>query len=143
MNNYYIQLSELKIAKERLFVLEQKKAMYLRRITSTTSVIKDIVVTGGKAPDKMNEYVIKCEKIDKEIGELKEEIAILQKGINIMDSYLDEIKYKSDLEKQVFILFYKEGKKPDEIANMLPCGIATVYRKLRKIEEKLKNDNKW
>ena len=142
MNNYYIQLSELKIAKERLFVLEQKKAMYLRRITSTTSVIKDIVVTGGKAPDKMNEYVIKCEKIDKEIGELKEEIAILQKGINIMDSYLDEIKYKSDLEKQVFILFYKEGKKPDEIANMLPCGIATVYRKLRKIEEKLKNDNK-
>lgn len=142
MNNYYIQLSELKITKERLFVLEQKKAMYLRRITSTTSVIKDIVVTGGKAPDKMNEYVIKCEKIDKEIEELKEEIAILQKGINTMDSYLDDIKYKSDLEKQVFILFYKEGKKPDEIANMLPCGIATVYRKLRKIEEKLKNDNK-
>lgn len=142
MNNYYIQLSELKIAKERLFVLEQKKAMYLRRITSTTSVIKDIVVTGGKAPDKMNEYVIKCEKIDKEIEELKEEIAILQKSINTMDSYLDDIKYKSDLEKQVFILFYKEGKKPDEIANMLPCGIATVYRKLRKIEEKLKNDNK-
>ena len=142
MNNYYIQLSELKIAKERLFVLEQKKAMYLRRVTSTTSVIKDIVVTGGKAPDKMNEYVIKCEKIDKQIEELKEEIAILQKGINTMDSYLDDIKYKSDLEKQVFILFYKEGKKPDEIANMLPCGIATVYRKLRKIEEKLKDDNK-
>lgn len=142
MKNYYIQLSELKIAKERLFVLEQKKAMYLRRVTSTTSVIKDIVVTGGKAPDKMNEYVIKCEKIDKEIEELKEEIAILQKGINTMDSYLDDIKYKSDLEKQVFILFYKEGKKPDEIANMLPCGIATVYRKLRKIEEKLKDDNK-
>lgn len=142
MNNYYIQLSELKIAKERLFVLEQKKAMYLRRVTSTTSVIKDIVVTGGKAPDKMNEYVIKCEKIDKEIEELKEEITILQNSINTMDSYLDDIKYKSDLEKQVFILFYKEGKKPDEIANMLPCGIATVYRKLRKIEEKLKNDNK-
>ena len=142
MNNYYIQLSELKIAKERLFVLEQKKAMYLRRATSTTSVIKDIVVTGGKVPDKMTEYVIKCEELDKEIEELKEEIAILQKSINIMDSYLDDIKYKSDLEKQVFILFYKEGKKPDEIAKMLPCGIATVYRKLRKIEEKLKNDNK-
>ena len=142
MNNYYIQLSELKIAKERLFVLEQKKAMYLRRATSTTSVIKDIVVTGGKAPDKMTEYVIKCEELDKEIVELKEEIVILQKSINIMDSYLDDIKYKSDLEKKVFILFYKEGKKPDEIANMLPCGIATVYRKLKKIEEKLKNDNK-
>lgn len=142
MNNYYIQLSELKIAKERLFVLEQKKAMYLRRATSTTSVIKDIVVTGGKVPDKMTEYVIKCEELDKEIEELKEEIAILQKSINIMDSYLDDIKYKSDLEKQVFILFYKEGKKPDEIANMLPCGIATVYRKLKKIEELLKNDNK-
>lgn len=143
MNNYYIQLSELKIAKERLFVLEQKKAMYLRRATSTTSVIKDIVVTGGKAPDKMTEYAIKCEEIDKEIEELKEEIAILQKGIKTMDSYLDDIRYKSDLEKQVFILYYKEGKTPNEIANVLPCGIATVYRKLKKIEGLLKDDNKW
>ena len=72
MKNYYTQLSELKIAKERLNVLEQKKEIYLRRVTSTVSVIKDIVVVGGKAPDKMSEYVIKCEKIDKEIEELKE-----------------------------------------------------------------------
>ena len=59
MKNYYTQLSELKIARERLNVLEQKKEIYLRRVTSTVSVIKDIVVVGGKAPDKMSEYVIK------------------------------------------------------------------------------------
>ena len=142
MKNYYTQLSELKIARERLNVLEQKKEIYLRRVTSAVSVIKDIVVVGGKAPDKMSEYVIKCEKIDKEIEELKDEIAILEKGIDAMNSYLDDIRYKTDLEKQVFILHYKEGKKADEIAELLPCGIATVYRKLKKIEKMLKNDSK-
>jgi hypothetical protein len=25
----------------------------------------------------------------------------------------------------------------------LPCGIATVYRKLKKLENLLKNDSKW
>ena len=92
MNNYYIQLSELKIAKERLFVLEQKKAMYLRRATSTTSVIKYIVVTGGKAPDKMTEYVIKCEELDKEIEELKKQIAILQKSKKIIETKKEKKK---------------------------------------------------
>ena len=92
MKNYYTQLSELKIAKERLNVLEQKKEIYIRRVTSTVSVIKDIVVVGGKVHDKMSEYVMKCEKIDKEIEELKEEIAILEKGIDTMNSYLDDIR---------------------------------------------------
>lgn len=142
MKNYFVQLSELNVAKARLNTLEQKKQMYLRRVTSTVSVIKDIVVVGGKAPDKMDEYVINCEKIDKEIEAVKEEIAILQKDINKMDKYLEEHKNKADLETQVFILHYKEGKKADEIANVLPCGIATVYRKLKKIEILLKNDSK-
>lgn len=142
MKNYFIQLSELNIAKARLNTLEQKKQMYLRRVTSTVSVIKDVVVIGGKAPDKMDEYVINCEKIDKEIAKIKEEITILQNNIDKMDKYLEEHKDKADLETQVFILHYKEGKKADEIANVLPCGIATVYRKLKKLENLLKNDSK-
>lgn len=142
MKNYFIQLSELNLAKERLHTLEQKKEMYLRRVTSTVSVIKEIVVVGGKAPDKMDEYIIKCEAIDKEIEKLKEEITILEEGIDNMDRYLDKCKSKGDIESQVFILRYKEGKKADEIASLLPCGIATVYRKLRKIEKQLKDDSK-
>ena len=142
MKNYYVLKSELNIAITRRNVLEEQKQMYLRRATSTVSVIKDIVVVGSKAPNKMDEYVIKCEEIDKEIEELNEEIAILKDGINKMDKYLVEHKDKADLETQVFILHYKDGKKADEIADLLPCGIATVYRKLKKIENTLKNDSK-
>ena len=142
MKTYFAQLTELKIAKERLHTLELKKQMYLRQATSTTSVIKDIVVVGGKPMDKMSEYAIKCEELDKEIEEVKELIAILEKDLKKMDKYLEEHKDKADLETQVFILHYKEGKKADEIANILPCGIATVYRKLKKIEILLKNDSK-
>lgn len=142
MKNYFSQLTELNLAKARLNTLEAKKEMYLRRVTSTVSVIKDIVVVGGKAPDKMDEYVINCEEIDKKIAEVKEEIAILETNIRKMDKYLTEHKDKADLETQVFILHYKEGKKADEIANLLPCGIATVYRKLKKLEILLKNDSK-
>lgn len=142
MKNYYLLLTELNVAKTRLSTLEAKKQMYLRRVTSTVSVIKDVVVVGSKTPNKMDEYVIKCEEIDKEMNALKEEIAILEEGIRKMDKYLAEHKDKADLETQVFILHYKEGKKADEIANILPCGIATVYRKLKKIEIFLKNDSK-
>lgn len=142
MKNYFTQLSELNVAKARLNTLEEKKQMYLRKVTSTTSEIKEIMVTGGKAPDKMNEYVIKCEKVNKEIEECKEEIAILQKGIDAMNKYLEDTKDKVDIERQVFILRYMEGKKTNEIADMLPCGIATVFRKLKKIEKILKIDSK-
>lgn len=142
MKTYFNQLTELKIAKERLHTLELKKQMYLRMATSTTSVIKDIVVVGGKPMDKMSEYAIKCEELDKEIEEVKELIAILEKDLRKMDKYLEEHKDKADIETQVFILHYKEGKKADEIASILPCGIATVYRKLKKLENILKNDSK-
>lgn len=142
MKNYFSQLTELNLAKARLNTLEAKKEMYLRRVTSTVSVIKDIVVVGGKAPDKMDEYVIKCEEIDKEIDILKEEIAILEADINAMNKYLKENKNKGDIEYQVFVSYYIEGKKVDEIAKVLPCGIATVYRKKNKLEKLLKNDSK-
>ena len=142
MKNYYIQISELNLAKERLHTLEEKKQMYLRRVTSTVSVIKDVVIVGGKAPDKMNEYVIKCEEIDKEIFDLKEEIRMLEDSIKTMDKYLDASKDKADIERMVFINYYKEGKTPSEIAHILPCGIATVYRKLNDLKKKMKHDNK-
>jgi hypothetical protein len=142
MKNYYLQLSELNVAKTRLSTLEAKKQMYLRRVTSTVSVIKDIVVVGGKAPNKMDEYVIKCEEIDKEILELKEEITLLENNLKAMDEYMKASVDKADTEYQVFVQHYIEGKKADEIAQILPCGIATVYRKLKKLEKLLKNDSK-
>lgn len=142
MKNYFTQLQELKTAKERLNVLEQKKELYLVRATDVTSKLKEVVISGGASTDKMADYVIKCEIVNKEIEELKEEIGIMEAAINKMDSYLNEIRYKSDTERRVFIYYYKDNRTPKEISLLIPCGIATVYRKLEKIEKILKNDKK-
>lgn len=62
MKNYFTQLSELKTAKERLKYLEEKKELYLVRMTNITSKLKEISVFSGNTSDKMTEYVINCEK---------------------------------------------------------------------------------
>lgn len=59
----------------------------------------------------------------------------MQRAIDKMDSYLNEIKYKSDTERRVFIYWYKENRSAEEIAQLIPCGIATVYRKLNQISK--------
>lgn len=142
MKNYYVMLSDLKLAKERLKVLEERKQMLFRSVTSTVSVIKDIVVVGGASPDKMTEYTIKCEQIDKEIKEVKEEIKLLENSIERMNKYLEESKDEADTERKVFIYHFKDGRKAEEIKDLVPCGIATVYRKINDLKEKLNIDNK-
>lgn len=142
MKNYYTTLAELNIAKSRLVTLEERKDLFMTMATKTTASIKENVSNNNKNNDKALNYVIQCEKIEQEMKELKQEIKILQIAVDKMDNYLSSIKHNTDLEKQVFILYYKENKKPEEIANRLPCGISTVYRKLKKINKILDNDKK-
>lgn len=142
MKNYYTTLAELNIAKSRLVTLEERKDLFMTMATKTTSSIKENVSNCNGNNDKILNYVSQCETIEQEMKELEKEIKILQIAVGKMDSYLSSVKYNTDLEKQVFILYYKENKKPEEIANLLPCGIATVYRKLKKINKILENDKK-
>ena len=142
MKNYYVMLSDLKLAKERLKVLEERKEMLFRSVTNTVSVIKDIVVVDGASPDKMTEYTIKCEQIDKEIEVVKEEIKLLENSIEKMNKYLEESKDEADTERKVFIYYFKDGRRAEEIKDLVPCGIATVYRKINELKEKLNIDNK-
>ena len=139
MKPYYNQLSELRLAEERLNTLLEKKKMLEARITKVTSTAKDIVTSGGIQSDKMTDYVIKCEEIDKEIAEIEEEIDILKKGLSQMEKILKNI---SGIEERVFRLYYIENKNPTQISFIIPCARDTVYRYLRKINKKIKVNTK-
>lgn len=139
MKNYYTQLSELRIAEERLNTLQDKKKLLETNITSTTGHLKDVITSGGVPSDKMAAYVIKCEEIDKQISEVEEEIKILKKGLHKMDEILKNI---SGIEEKIFRLYYIENKTPTQISYIVPCGIATVYRYIKEIKKKCTNDKK-
>lgn len=139
MKSYYQQLSELRIAETRLDTLNEKKAMLEAKITKVTSTSKEIVTSGGVQSDKMTDYVIRCEEINKQIEEVEEEIEILKKGLHKMDEIL---KHVSGIEERVFRLYFMENKTPTQISYIVPCGIATVYRYIKEIKRKYKNDKK-
>lgn len=140
MKNYYTQLSELRIAEERLNTLQEKKKLLEEKITRTTSSqLQDDPIRSDVINDKMAAYVIKCEELDKEIEEKEEEIEILKKGLHKMDEIL---KHISGIEERVFRLYFMENKTPTQISFIVPCGIATVYRYIKEIKRKYKDDKK-
>lgn len=139
MKNYYQQLSELRIAEERLNTLQERKTNLLTKATKTTGSLKDVVVYGGGISNKPLSYAEQCEEIDKQIEEVKEEIKILKKGLQKMDEIL---KHISGIEERVFRLYYIENKNPTQISFIIPCARDTVYRYLRKINNKIKVNTK-
>lgn len=101
--------------------------------------MKDVVAFGGSNNDKMTNYIIKCEEINKQIEEIEEEIKTLKKGLQRMEEILKNI---SGIEERVFRLYYIENKNPTQISLIIPCARETVYRYLRKINRKMKVDTK-
>lgn len=83
----------------------------------------------------MTQYAISNEELDKQIEALEEEIKILKKGLAQMDNILKNI---SGIEERVFRLYYIENKNPTQISFIIPCARDTVYRYLRKINQKVK-----
>lgn len=139
MKNYYQQLSEYRIAEIRLKTLQEQKEVLEAKVTKTTSETKDVVSYGGSSNDKMINYVIKCEEINAKINEVEEEIKILKKGLQKMNEILTHI---SGIEERVFRLYYIENKNPTQISFIIPCSRDTVYRYIRKINNKIKVNTK-
>lgn len=135
MKNYYQQLSELRIAETRLKTLQEQKELLEAKATKTTSTIKEVVTFGGSSNDKMTDYVIKCEELNMKIEEVEKEIKILKKGLQQMNEIL---KHISGIEERVFRLYYIENKNPTQISFIIPCDRTTVYRYLKKINQKYK-----
>lgn len=133
MKNYYVQLSELRVAETRLETLKEKKVMLEARITSTTSKLQEVTVHTNSNNDKMTEYTIECERLNKQIAEMEEEVEILRKGVKKMDDFIKNI---SGIEERIFRLYYIENKNPTQISFIIPCDRKTVYRYLKKLNEK-------
>jgi len=136
MKNYYQQLSELRIAETRLKTLQEKKMLLEAKVTKTTSTIKDVVAFSNSTNDKMTQYVIKCEELNKQIEELEREIKILRKGLQDMNDILKNI---SGIEERIFRLYFVENKTPTQISFIIPCDRSTVYRHIKDIKRKYGN----
>lgn len=139
MKNYYSQLSELRIAEARLNSLNERKALLETKVMKVTSTAKEVVTSGGVQNDKMTDYVVKCEEINKQIEEVEREIEILKDGLHKMEDILKNI---SGIEERIFRLYYIENKTPTQISFIIPCSIATVYRYKDKIKKKFKDEKK-
>lgn len=136
MINYYEQINELRIAEERLESLIERKELLRARIMKITSQPKEIVVGGGINSDKLTNYMIQVESIDKKIDEVTEDIRLLKKGLEAMEMVFNS--YKDDgIERKVFELLYIKHIRVSEAAKMIPCDRRTVYRYKNIIENKI------
>lgn len=133
IKNYYTLLSELRLAERKLKCKKEQKQLYLNKITSCTSSLKEVVVTGGVPTDKMTEYSIKCEELDEEISLLEQDIKLIKEALKEMDNIIKNI---SGIEEKIFRLYYIENKTPTQISYIVPCDKSTVYRHLKKIKTK-------
>lgn len=132
MKNYHTTLQEIKLCKIRIEILEERKKKLLSAITPKTSKIKDVVAFGGGNNSEIESYLAQVEKIDNEIKLKEEEIKMLQSNLERMEEALRQIK---DITEQIFILYYIDGKKPYQIADIVHYDISTVYRYLNKIKK--------
>lgn len=136
MINYYEQLNELRFAEERLESLIERKELLRTRIMKITSQPKEIVVGGGINSDKLTNYMIQVESIDKKIEETVEDIRLLKKGLEAMEMVFNS--YKDDgIERKVFDLIYIKHKRATEAAKIIPCDRRTVYRYKKIIDAKI------
>lgn len=134
MKFYYQTLSELRIAEARLKLLEDKKALLLSKITKCTSEYKDTPTQCNFSNDKMEDYIIKKDKIEADIEEVAVEVNNLKSCLKKMS---DILKNVSGLEEKIFRLYFVEQKTPIQISYIVPCGERTVYRYIKKIKNKL------
>ena len=139
MKFYYQTLSELRIAEARLKMLEDKKQLLISKITKCTSEYKDTPTQSNFSNDKMGDYIIKKDKIEEEIEEVEVEVKSLKSCLKRMS---DILKNVSGLEEKIFRLYFVEQKTPTQIAYIAPCGEATVYRYIKKIKNKLIEDDR-
>ena len=114
----------------------------IRPLYSSITVISEgtsrygLHVSGGGNSDKMTNYVIAIEGVERQIEEVTEEIRTLKKGLAAMEQVLNN--YQDDgIERQVFDLVYIKHKRASEAAEIIPCDRRTVYRYKKIIEAKI------
>lgn len=131
MKNYYDQQQELQTALYRLESLKEKREMYFNMTQPGTMDYSKESVDGGVHKDCMTEYVIKIEKIDKDIIKVEHEIEMLNKYLKKMETCLRAMK---GIYEKIFVYRYIDGLNVTQITNRVNYSQSDVYRKLQVIE---------
>lgn len=134
MKSYYQQVIEYNIEVARLDTLIEKRQLLFEKITSCTSTLKDDVVGGTRLNDKMTKYTIECKDLDESIKLQEAIVKTYEANISKMESYFKKLK---GTKEKVFNLYFVEGRKPKQVARMIPCSEKNVYIYINKIKEEL------
>ncbi len=129
MESYFKIYSESERLKQKLKDLRQQKYELFVKVTKTTSTTKEVVTAPTNSNSKFTNYLIKAEKISKQIEEVEKALKEINIKIKEMNSLI--LSNLEGIPKEVFRLYFLENKNPTEIANSIPCSRMTVYRYLR------------
>jgi len=113
--------------KEELFSITQPQAVKFDKER----------VNGGNPVNTFDEYLIKKEKknIDQRLIEIK---SILDDRKILLELKEDELRHSRNIQDRIYTYRYLDRKKIKNIALLIPCGDATVYRELKKIRRSIK-----
>lgn len=129
-NKYYEaqkKYDEVLCEKESLFAITQPKA---------TTYDKELV-SGGNPSNTFDEYLIKKEA--KQIDErLEEARSILKDRERLLKLKEEELKSSSHPYDKTYYNRCIKNKTPNQIAILIPCDRATVYRYMQEIERNLR-----
>lgn len=130
MKNYYEQVAELNIAKERLECkIKQKESLYTKYF-STTSKIKDVVARNTEIQNKMTEYLIELEEtgLALEIERLQNEVGELEYHKKKMEYIIKDYKEKNTIRDLVRYLRDDKGMKWDDIKKIVNYSERQLFR---------------
>lgn len=140
MKHYMDQQREIEIMRERYDSLKEEKKMLQLSVDAAAIKYDKQIVSKGKQDDRMLNYTIKLEKIEKEMDNLQQEIGILKVGLKNMES---NIRKMDAVVYRIFSLHEIEGLTPKQIIARTGYSKTHVYRILDEIDKILKNGKKW
>lgn len=139
IKNYYDQMLELKIAKDRLQTLQEKREMYFQATQPGAAKINSDIKAMQTANNAILDYVTKVAKVDKEIEELTKEIEVLEYYLKCMEESLR--KMRGTMEK-IFVAKYIDGLSVRQICYKTNYSQSHIYRYLSYIEKIIREQKK-
>lgn len=135
MKHYMDQLRELEIARERYDSLKEEKKMLQLSVDAEAIKFDKQIVSKGVQDDKMLNYTIKLEKIEKQMDRINQEIQILNEKLVKMQ---ENIRKMDAINYRIFSLHEVEGLNVNQIIARTGYSKTHIYRILQEIDNFLK-----